>query len=119
MTILPPSPAQAGVVQGGDDTPMTCGTWTYYAPRVMQRVREMRGMTPCGECAGMAATVDQAHIGRRIQVWFRGAWQGVFQVVDVGDGRNREGLVGEVDYETAHAWRRAGPWWGCYRVVDD
>lgn len=111
------SSAHAAVLQDGPDDAMTCGTWTYYAPDVMQRVRGVRGLGACEDCAGMAATVDQRHIGQRIEVWFDGAWRGVFQVVDVGDGRNRAGLVGEVDYETARLWRRGGPWWGCYRVV--
>lgn len=102
---------------GGADTPMVCGKWTYYAPDVMRRVRETRGLAPCSECVGMAATVDQRYIGRHIEVWFAGAWRGVFHVVDVGDGHNRAGLVGEVDYATARRWGRAGPWWGCYRVV--
>lgn len=116
--VLCTSPAQARVMQGGDDAPLTCGTWTYYAPGVMDRVRETRGMKPCEDCAGMAATVDQQHLGARIEVWFAGAWRGVFQVVDVGDGHNRQGLVGEVGYRVAvEQWGRAGPWWGCYRVV--
>lgn len=109
---------EAAPLQGGDDTVMTCGTWTYYAPGVMRRVRDVRGLAVCEDCAGMAATVNQAHSGQRIEVWYRGAWRGVFHVVDVGQpGRNRAGLVGEVDFETARRWGRAGPWWGCYRVV--
>lgn len=112
------SSAHAAVLQDGPDDAMTCGTWTYYAPDVMQRVRGVRGLDACEDCAGMAATVDQRHIGQRIEVWFDGAWRGVYHVVDVGQpGRNREGLVGEVDFETAMRWQRAGPWWGCYRVV--
>lgn len=99
--------------------PMTCGTWTYYAPGVMKRVMRDRGMTPCGECDGIAATVDQRLIGARIEVWYSGAWRGVFLVVDVGDGRNRAGLVGEVSAEVAWSWGRAGPWWGCYRRSDE
>lgn len=108
---------EASVDPGGADTAMTCGTWTYYAPRVMRQVRETRGMPPCSECVGMAATVVQQHIGKRIEIWFHGSWRGVFHVVDVGNGNNRPGLVGEVDHATAVAWDRAGPWWGCYRLV--
>lgn len=96
---------------------MVCGTWTWYAPGVMERARRNHGLGVCEDCAGLAVTVDQQHLGKRIEVWFRG-WQGVFQVADVGQpGRNRKGLVGEVEAETAWAWGRAGPWWGCYRVV--
>lgn len=103
---------------GGEDAMMECGTWTYYAPDVMRRVRETRGLSPCLECVGLAATIDQSLLGRRIQIWFQGSWRGLFHVVDVGNGNNRPGLVGEVDHYTAvDAWNRAGPWWGCYRVV--
>lgn len=106
----------AAAMQGGDDTAMTCGTWTWYAPGVMDRSRRNHGIEPCADCAGMAATVDQALLGKRIEVWYAGRWRGVFQVVDVGQpGRNRAGLVGEVEAETAWEWGRAGPWWGCYR----
>ena len=108
-------PAGAAVLQDGDDSAMTCGTWTYYAPGVMQRVREARGLPLCADCAGMAATVDQRMIGQRIEVWYSGAWRGTFQVVDVGNGQNRAGLVGEVEAETAWTWGLSGPWWGCYR----
>lgn len=103
---------------GGEDVPgLICGTWTYYSPRLMTAVRDVRGLTPCHGCAGMAATVNQNHLGRYIEIWFRGEWRGWYHVVDVGDGANRAGLVGEVDYQTAMRWNRAGPWWGCYRVV--
>lgn len=116
--------AAAGVIHveaaadpGGEDTVMTCGTWTYYADGVAERARGLHGISPCGDCAGLAATVDQGHLGKRIEVWFHGAWRGIFHVIDVGDGKNRPGLVGEVDYATAMTWRRAGPWWGCYRLI--
>ena len=108
---------EASTDPGGADTVMECGTWTYYAPNVMRRVRETRGLSPCVDCVGLAATVDQAHLGQRIQIWFHGSWRGVFHVVDVGNGNNRAGLVGEVDHATALRWQRAGPWWGCYRAV--
>lgn len=109
---------EASTDPGGEEIVMTCGTWTYYNPGIMQRVRSTRGMLPCVNCAGMAATVDQAHLGQRIQIWFHGSWRGVFHVVDVGNGANRPGLVGEVDHHTAvDEWDRAGPWWGCYRLV--
>ena len=65
----------------------------------------------------MAATVDQALLGKRIRVWYGGMWRGVYHVVDVGQpGRNRAGLVGEVEARVAWSWGRAGPWWGCYGV---
>ena len=108
---------EASTDPGGADTVMECGTWTYYAPNVMRRVRETRGLSPCVDCVGLAATVDQAHLGKRIWIWFQG-WRGVYHVVDVGQpGHNRPDLVGEVPAETAWEWGRAGPWWGCYRVV--
>ena len=110
------SSAHASVPHDVDDA-MTCGTWTHYAPGVMDRVRAVRGLDACEDCAGMAATVDRGLLGQRIEVWFRGAWRGVYHVVDVGNGANRTGLVGEVDHATALRWGRAGPWWGCYRAV--
>lgn len=108
---------EASVDPGGEDVAMVCGKWTYYNPGVMQRVRQTRQMAPCADCAGMAATVNQAYLGKRIEIWFHGRWRGLYHVVDVGDGNNRPGLVGEVDYHTAvDEWNRAAPWWGCYRV---
>ena len=102
------------------DTVMTCGTWTYYAPGVMDRSRRNHGLPACADCAGMAATVDQRLLGGRIEVWYGGQWRGVFQVADVGQpGRNRAGLVGEVEAETAWAWGRTAPWWGCYREMQE
>lgn len=95
---------------------MTCGTWTWYAPGVMDRSRRNHGIELCADCAGMAATVDQRLLGKRIEVWYGGQWRGVFHVVDVGNGRNRAGLVGEVEAEVAWEWGRAGPWWGCYKL---
>lgn len=95
---------------------MVCGTWTWYAPGVMDRARQNHGLGVCEDCAGLAVTVDQRYLGERIEVWYSGAWRGVFQVADVGQpGKNRRGLVGEVEAETAWEWGRAGPWWGCYR----
>lgn len=103
---------------GGEDVlGLICGDWTYYADQVAEGTRSLRGLTACGDCVGMAATVNQKHLNRRIEIWFQGAWRGIFHVIDVGNGDNRPGLVGEVDYATAMAWQRAGPWWGCYRVV--
>lgn len=106
--------ASAHVPNESDD-PLVCGTWTWYAPGVMDRARQNHGLGVCVDCVGLAATVDQQHLGKRIEVWYGGAWRGVFHVVDVGNGRNRAGLVGEVEAETAWEWGRAGPWWGCYR----
>ena len=108
---------EASVDPGGEDVAMVCGKWTYYGDGVMLRVRHTRGLAPCIECVGMAATVNQAHLGQRIEIWFHGSWRGLFHVVDVGNGNNRPGLVGEVDHATAVAWDRAGPWWVCYRLV--
>lgn len=109
---------EAAVDPGGEDVKgLTCGMWTYYSPRLMESVRDVRGLTPCYDCAGLAATVNQQYIGRYIEIWFRGAWRGWYHVVDVGDGTNRAELIGEVDYATAMRWNRAGPWWGCFRVV--
>ena len=113
-------PAGAAVLQDGDDSAMTCGTWTYYAPGVMDTARRNHGLSVCEDCAGMAATVDQRLLGGRIEVWYAGEWRGVFQVADVGQpGRNRAGLVGEVEAETAWAWGRTAPWWGCYREMQE
>lgn len=106
--------ASARVLDESDD-PLVCGTWTYYAPGVMERSRRNHDIAPCTDCAGMAATVDQSLLGRRIEVWYSGQWRGVFHVVDVGNGNNRAGLVGEVEAEVAWSWGRAAPWWGCYR----
>jgi len=57
--------------------PMVCGTWTWYAPGVMDRSRRNHGIEPCEECAGMAATVDQTLLGQHIEVWYGGSWRGV------------------------------------------
>ena len=97
--------------------PMVCGTWTWYAPGVMERVQKVRGLLRCEDCDGIATTVDQRLLNGRIRIWYAGAWRGTFHVVDVGQpGKNRSGLVGEVPAEVAWEWGRAGPWWGCYRV---
>ena len=69
------------------------------------------------ECAGLAVTVDQALLGRRIDIRHAGEWVGPFLVVDVGTGTHRAGLVGEVGFEIAMTWRIGRPWWTCYRRV--
>lgn len=95
---------------------MTCGTWTWYAPGAMEGVRQRRGIGQCGDCDGIAVTVNPALLGKHIRIWFRG-WRGRYLVVDVGQpGRNRPDLVGEVPAGVAWEWGRAGPWWGCYKV---
>lgn len=112
--------ATTGMVEGKvpDESPgdMICGTWTWYAPKKMEYVRDVvRKLSRCDDCDGIAVTVDPAHLGKRIWIWFQG-WRGVYHVVDVGQpGHNRPDLVGEVPAETAWEWGRAGPWWGCYR----
>lgn len=110
-------PADAAPIPGGEDTPMTCGIWTYYAAGVAERVQAIHGVPACAECAGLAVTVDQALLGRRIEIRHAGQWHGPFVVVDVGTGRHRPHLVGEVGYQTAVAWRIGRPWWTCYRRV--
>ena len=110
-------PGKAAPIPGGEDTPMTCGVWTYYAPGVAERAQAIHGVPACAECAGLAVTVDQALLGRRIEIRHAGQWHGPFVVVDVGTGRHRPHLVGEVGYQTAMAWRIGRPWWTCYRRV--
>ena len=110
-------PAEAGPIPGGEDTPMVCGIWTYYAAGVAERAQTIHGVPACAECAGLAVTVDQALLGRRIEIRHAGQWHGPFVVVDVGTGRHRPHLVGEVGYQTAVAWRIGRPWWTCYRRV--
>ena len=53
-------PADAAPIPGGEDTPMTCGIWTYYAAGVAERAQAIHGVPACAECAGLAVTVDQA-----------------------------------------------------------
>ena len=108
---------EAGPIPGGEDTPMVCGVWTYYAAGVAERAQAIHGVPACAECAGLAVTVDQALLGRRIEIRHAGQWHGPFGVVDVGTGRHRPHLVGEVGYQTAVAWRIGRPWWTCYRRV--
>ena len=111
-------PAEAGEaapIWGDDD--MVCGVWTYYAAGVAERAQAIHGVPACAECAGLAVTVDQALLGRQIEIRHAGQWHGPFVVVDVGTGRHRPRLVGEVDYKTAVAWRIGRPWWTCYRRV--
>lgn len=107
-------PAEAAPIPGGEDTPMVCGVWTYYAAGVAERVQVYRGLA-CADCVGLAVTVDQALLGRRIDIRHAGEWVGPFLVVDVGTGTHRAGLVGEIGYRTAVAWRIGRPWWTCYR----
>lgn len=107
-------PAGAAPISGGEDTPMVCGVWTYYAAGVAERVQRLRGLY-CPDCVGLAITVDPAQLGRRIDIRHAGEWVGPFLVVDVGTGTHRAGLVGEIGYRTARAWRIAGPWRTCYR----
>ena len=110
-------PADAAPIPGGEDTPMTCGVWTYYAAGVAERAQAIHGVPACAECAGLAVTVDQALLGRRIDIRHAGEWVGPFLVVDVGTGTHRAGLVGEVGFEIAMTWRIGRPWWTCYRRV--
>ena len=109
--------AETELAEVGEDTPMTCGVWTYYAAGVAERAQAIHGVPACAECAGLAVTVDQALLGRRIEIRHAGQWHGPFVVVDVGTGRHRPHLVGEVGYQTAVAWRIGRPWWTCYRRV--
>lgn len=110
-------PADAAPIPGGEDTPMVCGVWTYYAAGVAERAQAIHGVPACAECAGLAVTVDQALLGRRIEIRHAGEWVGPFLVVDVGTGTHRAGLVGEIGNRTAVAWRIAGPWRTCYRRI--
>ena len=100
-----------------DTDDMVCGVWTYYAAGVAERAQAIHGVPACAECAGLAVTVDQALLGRQIEIRHAGQWHGPFVVVDVGTGRHRPHLVGEVAFETAVAWRIGRPWWTCYRRV--
>ena len=111
-------PADAAPIPGGEDTPMVCGIWTYYAAGVAERVQAYRGLY-CPDCVGLAITVDPAQLGRRIDIRHAGEWVGPFLVVDVGTGTHRAGLVGEVGYRTAMAWRITGPWRTCYRITEE
>ena len=112
-------PAGAAPIPGGEDTPMVCGVWTYYAAGVAERAQAIHGVPACADCVGLAVTVDQALLGRRIDIRHAGEWVGPFLVVDVGTGTHRAGLVGEVGYRTAMAWRITRPWWTCYRDVGE
>lgn len=106
----------AAPVPGTDD--VVCGVWTFYAPGVAERARSNHGLTPCAGCTGLGITVDQSLLGRTIEIRHAGQWHGPFHVIDVGSGHHRPGLVGEIDYQTAMAWRIAGPWRTCYRLTE-
>ena len=112
-------PAGAAPIPGGEDTPMVCGVWTYYAAGVAERAQAIHGVPACADCVGLAVTVDQALLGRRIEIRHAGEWVGPFLVVDVGTGMHRAGLVGEIGYRTAVAWGIPGPWRTCYRDVGE
>ena len=112
-------PAGAAPIPGGEDTPMVCGVWTYYAAGVAERAQAIHGVPACADCVGLAVTVDQALLGRRIEIRHAGEWVGPFLVVDVGTGTHRAGLVGEVGYRTAMAWHITGPWRTCYRITEE
>lgn len=107
--------AGAAPIGGGDD--MTCGVWTYYARGVAERAQAVHEVPDCEECAGLAVTVDQALLGEQIEIRHGGEWRGPYLVVDVGTGRHRPHLVGEVAFEVAMGWRIGRPWWTCYRVM--
>lgn len=109
---------EAAPIPGGEDTPMVCGIWTYYAAGVAERAQAIHGIPACAECAGLAVTVDQSLLGKHIEIRHNGQWVGPFHVIDVGTGRHRPYLVGEIDYQTAVAWRIAGPWWTCYKIAE-
>ena len=111
-------PAGAAPIPGGEDTPMVCGVWTYYAAGVAERVQAYRGLY-CADCIGLAITVDRTQLGRRIDIRHAGQWWGPFLVVDVGTGTHRAGLVGEIGNRTAVAWRIPGPWRTCYRTTEE
>lgn len=119
VAVLATPPLALGHVPDEPPGSMICGTWTYYAPGKMERVRDVvRKLSRCEDCDGIATTVDQSLLDKRITIWYGGQWRGTYHVVDVGKpGINRPDLVGEVTAEVAWEWGRAGPWWGCYRVV--
>lgn len=114
FVIVPVS--EAAPIPGGEDD-VVCGVWTYYAPALAESVRQTRGLPACADCAGLAVTVDRRLLGARIHIRHAGEWIGPFQVIDVGTGRHRPHLVGEIDYPTAVAWRIIGPWWTCYKEI--
>lgn len=104
---------EAAPIWGNDD--VTCGVWTYYASGLAETVRRNREIPACRDCVGLAVTVDRSQLGRQIDIRHAGQWVGPFLVVDVGTGRHRPGLVGEVDYQTAMTWHITRPWLTCYR----
>lgn len=104
---------EAAPIWGDDD--MTCGLWTYYAPGLAETVQQNREIPACSDCVGLAVTVARSHLAQYVDIRHAGQWVGPFLVVDVGTGNHRPHLVGEIDFQTAMAWRIAGPWWTCYR----
>lgn len=108
---------EAAPIWGTDD--ITCGVWTYYARGVAERAQALHGVPACAECVGLAVTVNQALLGAQIEIRHGGEWHGPYLVVDVGTGRHRPHLVGEVAFEVAAAWRIGRPWWTCYRVMEE
>ncbi len=67
-------PAYAAPIWGTDD--VTCGVWTYYAPGVAERAQAAHGIPDCADCVGLAVTVDQTLLGRRIDIRHGGEWVG-------------------------------------------
>src|SRR5512136_842620 len=90
------------------------GYATFYAPGVMERVADYRGLS-CADCIGYAAMVDPQYLGQRIWIGRPGERsEGPFLVVDCGQAEHKavqtaRGLVAEVDFETARRWNMRGP----------
>jgi hypothetical protein len=111
--------ALVGSVVGNAAGDTLRGSVTYYNPGVMEatyRARLQWGhVAPCGDCVGLIALLDRAHLGRRVWLQRPGhAPEGPYLVVDCAAEKDlprlrARGLVAEVDWPTARRWRMAGP----------
>lgn len=111
---------EAAPIPGGEDIPMVCGVFTYYGNGKAESAMAIHGIPECRDCVGIGITVNPALKGRQIDIRHNGEWIGPFVVGDVGSpGHHRSHLVAEVDFQTAMAWRIAGPWWTCYKIAEE
>jgi hypothetical protein len=108
------------VLATGSPEPTRYGKATYYDRGVMEEVfanrLAMGHVKTCAECVGYAALPTPADLGKRI--WVRNErteeWRGPLLAIDCaapGDlaAMQAGGVVVEVDFATATAWKMAGP----------
>lgn len=82
------------------------GQATYYDPGLMERVWEARRgeITPCPECVGYAALLDEEDLGKQVWVTDGHEWVGPLLVIDCASPRHRAML-------RSREWVIDLPWW--------